>query len=112
MPKTFIFNYYLRDLRSVTPCKERADTFDQQAEAYFQYFSKCYIKQKVGKKPYMRILRNHVGHLMKFALEHFNWGYDVFSCTAGEHINNIIKTMEITGTCLDQERFQKVISSC
>ena len=39
----------------------------------------------------------------------FGWGYGVFSCTAGEHLNKIIKTTEMTGTNFDANRMKEII---
>ena len=57
----------------------------------------------------MHYLRNHVGDCMKFGYEMFGWGYGVYNCNAGEHLNKIIKTMELCGTNLDAGHFKKII---
>ena len=58
--------------------------------------------------PYLHYLRNHVGDLMVLYGDLFNWGYGMFSCNAGEHLNKHIKYLEINQTNMDQKRFYTV----
>jgi len=46
---------------------------------------------------------------MRFHADYFGFGYGVFCCHAGEHLNKVIKTSEITDTNLDKKRFHKII---
>jgi len=52
----------------------------------------------LDKLPYLHYLRYHVGNLMRFHADYFGFGYGVFCCHAGEHLNKVIKTSEITDT--------------
>ena len=46
---------------------------------------------------------------MQFALDHFGFGYGVFNCNAGEHLNKVIKTMQLTGTNMGENHLKKII---
>ena len=46
---------------------------------------------------------------MDFGYRMFGWGYGVYSCNAGEHLNKIIKTMELTSTNMNNQHFEKII---
>ena len=43
--------------------------------------------------------------------ELMDWGYGYFSCTAGEHLNKIIKTMEVEHTNLSANRFETIVQN-
>jgi len=45
---------------------------------------------------------------MKIYGETLGWGYGYFSCNAGEHLNKLIKTLEVDSTNLDKNRFLTV----
>jgi len=45
---------------------------------------------------------------MVLHMELFGWIYGVYCCHAGEHLNKLIKTYEITETNLDMARFQTI----
>ena len=61
--------------------------------------------------PYLHYLRNHIGDLMALHMEMFGWGYGVFCCHAGEHLNKQIKTCEVTETNLDKKKVPHNCSS-
>ena len=83
-----IFFVTFRDVRSLTVDEERV---------------------RLSKLPYLHYLRNHIGDLMVLYMELFGWGYGVFCCHAGEHLNKIIKTFEMTETNLDTRRFHTIV---
>ena len=84
-------------------------SFNDRAEKYFQLFLSSFSSTHLKGLPYMHYLRNHIGDIMKLHMEMFGWGYGVFSCNAGEHLNKIIKTFEMTETNLNANRFKKII---
>ena len=88
---------------------ERVKTFKVRAEQYFQLFMMSCPTGILDRLPYMHYLRNHVGDLMEKYVELFGWGYGMFSCNAGEHLNKIIKTKEMAATNMDCTRFCKII---
>ena len=45
---------------------------------------------------------------MKLHSSLFRWGYGVYCCHAGEHLNKRIKTSEVNNTNYDDSRFHKV----
>ena len=57
----------------------------------------------------MHYLRNQVGHCMEFAFDMFGWEYGKFNCNAGNHLNEMIKIMELGETNMDQHHIQKII---
>ena len=88
--------------------EDRIDTFNHRAERYFKRFIICASSSSLNKLPYLHYLRHHTGDLMKFHSTIFGWGYGVFCCHAGEHLNKLIKTSELTDTNLDNKRFYTI----
>ena len=102
------FQIFFRDIRSVTVRTERVDSFNDRAEIYFNKFMTNASSTILNKLPYLHYLRNHIGDLMMLHSDLFGWGYGVFCCHAGEHLNKLIKSSEITDTNLDSNRFVKI----
>ena len=46
---------------------------------------------------------------MKLHLNLFGWGYGIFCCNAGEHLNKRIKTFELSATNMDNNRFFTIV---
>ena len=59
--------------------------------------------------PYLHYLRYHVGNIMVQHFDLFGWGYGVYCCNAGEHLNKLIKTSELNDTNLDTKRFYTIV---
>ena len=105
---TLLLLSFFSDIRSVKGDQERVKSFKSHVEAYTLFLSASNSKI-VEKKPYMHYLRNHVPALMEVALDKFGFGYGMYSCNAGEHLNKIVKTMELTHTNLGSTHFRKII---
>lgn len=58
--------------------------------------------------PYLHYLRSHVGKLIVLYGQLFDWGYGMFSCNAGEHLNKRIKFAELENTNLNDNRFYTI----
>ena len=58
---------------------------------------------------YMHVLRDHVPGLMEFWFTALNWGYGMFSTTAGEHLNKRLKIYEAEHTVQGDDRFARII---
>lgn len=101
-------NLTSRDIRSVNADTVRICSFTERAEKYFQSFLKSSGTVNLHAKPYLHYLRYHTGDLMVKHFKLFGWGYGVYCCNAGEHLNKIIKTSEIDDTNLDKDRFRTV----
>ena len=95
-------------MRSVTVDEARIETFNSRAEKYFNKFKSNSCSGVLNKLPYLHYLRLHIGNLMKFHSKMFGFGYGVFCCHAGEHLNKLIKTSELRDTNLDENRFVKI----
>ena len=54
-------------------------------------------------------MREHMGSIMILWNDLCGWGYGYFTCSAGEHLNKQIKTMEMEHTNMDTKRFYTVI---
>ena len=87
---------------------ERIGTFNVGAEKYFQKFVSSASSSMLNSLPYMHILCNHIGEFMTIHYHLFGWGYGVYCCHAGEHLNKVIKTVESTGTNYDSKRFYTI----
>ena len=72
---------------------ERIGTFNVGAEKYFQKFVSSASSSMLNSLPYMHILCNHIGEFMTLHYHLFGWGYGVYCCHAGEHLNKVIKTL-------------------
>ena len=80
-------------------------SFEARAEKFFQKFLRSAGTSSLNGLPYLHYLRNHVAQLMTIYEDLFGWGYGMFSCNAGEHLNKRIKFSEICETNLDKNRF-------
>ena len=68
-----LFYDLAQDVRCLTYNKERANSFQSRAEIYFATF-KLYAKgSSVSRKPYLHIIRDHIGSMMKFWGELTGW---------------------------------------
>ena len=83
----YYINYFYRDIRSSTAYKDRSTSFSNRSEKFFTYAGTTTI----CGLPYLHYLRNHIGDLTMFYTDYFGWGYGMFSCNAGEHLNKRIK---------------------
>jgi len=106
-PDCALFIY--RDIRSIHPVEERVRSFSKRAERYFQNFLNSAATSGLERLPYFHYLRNHLGQLMEFYFDYFEWGYGMFCCNAGEHLNKIIKTSEVHDTNLGANRFLTIV---
>lgn len=102
-----LFSY--RDIRSVHGDAERIESFDGRAEKYFQKFISSASSSALSSLPYLHLLRQHTGELMKVHFDLFGWGYGMYCCNAGEHLNKVIKSSESSGTNYDKSRFFSVV---
>jgi len=104
-----LFADLARDIRAVEVNEDRINSFTKRAENYFQKFLVGASSSSLNRLPYMHYLRNHTGDLMVQHMQIFGWGYGVYCCHAGEHLNKIIKTFEITEANLDMSRFRTIV---
>lgn len=101
--------FFFRDIRSTEANADRVKTFNTRVESYYKSFQNSFTAKNLDDKPYLHYLRNHVGNTMKFALDYFGWGYGYFTCNAGEHLNKVVKTMQLTATNMDDFHLQRII---
>lgn len=112
-----VINFYImfrdlaEDICSVKYSIEEANSFQDRAETYFKQFKNYSMGTCTARKPYPHILREHISEFMIFYGESLGWGYDYFTCHAGEHLNKLIKTLEIQGTNLDNNRFISIMKT-
>ena len=97
------------DIRNINVEQQRIDSFDMRAEKFFCRFKSYGLTSMVSAKPYLHILREHIGTFMCFWSNHLGWGYGVFNCNGGEHLNKRIKCMEFGETNLKSDRFAKIM---
>ena len=98
------------DIRAVTYSEARVKSFPQKAEEFFRNFKKFSMGSNcTARKPYLHLLREHIGNFMQFWGVTLGWGYGYFNCNAGEHLNKKNKQMEIGSTNLDEGRFHTVM---
>ena len=95
-----LFSDLAKDIRSTKANSERAATFSSRAWAG---------GDSVYGKPYLHILRDHIADFMIIWGRLAKWGYGIFSCTAGEHLNKRIKVMEMERTNMDKNRFEVIV---
>eukprot|EP00111_Clytia_hemisphaerica_P011030 TCONS_00032325-protein len=103
-----MFRDLAKDIRSTTYNQDRVRTFQERAEIFFVAFKRCSLGKCTERKPYLHILRDHVSRIMKFYGETLGWSYGYFNCNAGEHLNKLIKTLEMDSTNLSKDRFLTV----
>ena len=99
------FKDLAQDIRSTKFNAERTNSFETRAENFFRKFKKYSMGACTSRKPYLHVLREHIGKLMLFWGETINWGYGYFYCNAGEHLNKLIKQLEINSTNMDKSRY-------
>eukprot|EP00111_Clytia_hemisphaerica_P014888 TCONS_00043847-protein len=97
------------DMRSKTANKIRAESFAKRAKGFFVKLKSWAGGASTSKLPYLHIMIDHIGQIMEDWCEILDWGNGYFSCTAGEHLNKIIKTKEIHETNLSENRFKDII---
>lgn len=98
-----------RDIRSIDTDPERVNSFQLRAESYYQLFVLNAGTMSLSSLPYLHILRNHTADQMKLHFNLFGWGYGMYCCNAGEHLNKVIKTYESTETNFDKNRFFTIV---
>ena len=98
-----------RDIRDVQVNVDRIKSFNERVEKYFHMFKSSAGTTSLSSLPYLHYLRNHTGDLMMLHFTLFGWGYSVFCCNAREHINKRIKTFELSGTNMDENRFLTIV---
>ena len=84
------------------------ESFSERVESFFQKMRLYTGESSIKNKPYLHILRDHVPSILKFWYGMLGFGYGYFSCSAGEHLNKQIKTME-RETNQDSARFRTVM---
>ena len=104
-----LFGDLARDIRSTTANKEWAASFSTRAERFFQKLKTWSGRDSVYGKPYLHVLRDHIGNYMVQWANLVNWGYGLFSCSAGEHLNKTIKVQEMEHTNFDQRWFEVIM---
>ena len=100
---------FIRDIRTIHPDVDRIYSFSKRSENYFQLFKSSAGTTSLSTLPYLHYLRNHTGDLMTLHFSLFGWGYGMFCCNAGEHLNKRIKVFEVSETNMDQNRFVTVV---
>ena len=72
-------------------------------------FFKTFKRYSLGKATCRtHILREHIPELMKFWGK-LGFGYGYFNCNGGEHLNKLIKTLELNSTNLDEDCFSTIM---
>ena len=104
-----LFSDLTKDIRSVNYDAIRAFTFSKRAENFFQKLKMWAGGNSVYGLPYLHILREHIGELIVTWGSLANWGYGMFSCNAGQHLNKVIKIMEIGHTNFSPDRFETIV---
>ena len=99
------------DIRSTSYNSERVSTFQARVQAFFKSFKKVSRDMHVNRKPYLHILRDHIGDYMHLWGELMDWGYGTFNCNAGEHLNKQIKSLEFDSSNLQDDRFIQIVRS-
>lgn len=97
-------------MRSKTYNEERAQSFTSRATSFFKKLKSWAGGSSTSRLPYLHLMTRHIGKYMVLWGTFMNYGYGCFSCTAGEHLNKRIKTMEINDTNLDKTRFFTIIT--
>ena len=103
-----LFRDLAKDIRSINFNQARCDSFKERAEMFFKTFKRYSLGKATGRKPYLHILREHIPELMKFWGK-LGFGYGYFNCNGGEHLNKLIKTLELNSTNLDEDRFATIV---
>ena len=101
--------FHYRDIRATNGVEERINSFSERAELFFYKFKMYAGASSVNKKPYLHIVRDHLGDMMKFWYDIMQWGYGYLDCSASEHLNKRITFLELNNTCMDDKRFYSII---
>ena len=104
-----LFHDIATDLRSTTTTSERVTSFKKRVDQFFGQVQKYFPSEGTAKMHYMHVLRDHVPGLMEFWFTALNWGYGMFSTTAGEHLNKRLKIYEAEHTAQGDDRFARII---
>uniref|UniRef100_A0A7M5WU97 Uncharacterized protein n=2 Tax=Clytia hemisphaerica TaxID=252671 RepID=A0A7M5WU97_9CNID len=103
------FRDIARTIRSVNPSQEEVDQFETKVEDFFQKMKEFCGDDAIKRKPYLHILREHIPPILKLWFSILGWGYGYFHCSAGEHLNKQMKTLERYGTNNKDNRFIKIL---
>ena len=105
------FRDIAHDLRSAKATQKRVDSFSDRVEKWFLFCKAQFPSECTQRMPYVHILREHVGPLLKFWFAALGWGYGMFSCSASEHLNKRLKVFECDHTSRKTSRFYSIIHS-
>lgn len=72
------------DIRSTKYDPILVDSFNKRAEEFFPKFKKYSMGMCTSRKPYLHLLRDHIGDFMKFWGVSLNWGYGYFNCNGSK----------------------------
>lgn len=59
--------------------------------------------------PYLHVLSDHVPVWMDYWFTMLGWGYGMFSSSSGEHLNKVVKHLELCHSNLSGNRFAQIV---
>ena len=99
------------DLRSTSGNLTRALTFKRRVLDFLKLklFQRYALQDCTHKVTYIHLLLDHIPEWMVIWCKLLDLGYGAFSGASGEHLNKLIKSLELGHTDLSGNRFQQIV---
>ena len=97
------------DLRSTSGNAAQASTFRDRVLTFLHPFQRVALQECTHKVTYIHLLSDHIPTWMVLWCELLGMGYGVFTSTSSEHLNKLIKFLELGHTNLSGNRFEQII---
>ena len=97
------------DLRSTSGNLTRALTFKRRVLDFLKLFQRYALQDCTHKVTYIHLLLDHIPEWMVIWCKLLDLGYGAFSGASGEHLNKLIKSLELGHTDLSGNLFQQIV---
>lgn len=104
-----LFRDLAKDLRSTSGDLSRAKSYRARVLHFLKFIQSFGLIASMHKVTYVHLLVDHIPTWMELWCEVLGFGYGIFTGSSGEHLNKLVKILEMTHTNLSKSRFEQII---
>jgi len=105
-----LFHDLALDLRSTSGDLQRAQSFRGRVLHFLNHVQNVGLRDCIHRVTYVHLLADHIPQWMVLWCELLDFGYGYFTGSSGEHLNKVVKVLEMTHSNLSSKR--QIVSFC
>ena len=104
-----LFHDLALDLRSTTADLKRAKSFRSRVLHFLYPAQNVELHDCIHKVTYVHLLSDHIPRWMVLWCELLDFGYGLFTGSSDEHLNKVVKMLEMTHSNLSSNRYNQIL---